>query len=292
VTALVAGAGYVGGALAEALARGGGDVLVLRRSAQPPPPGTRPFRADLAAPGALDALPPVAVAFYTAAADERSDAAYRRAYVDGLARLIERLARQPAPPRRLLFTSSTSVYAQREGEWVDEASPTEPREFPGRRLLEAEALLRAAPFPCTALRLGGIYGPGRTSLVARAARGERGGPAFTNRIHRDDAAAALAHLAALPDAAPCYVGVDCEPAPEAEVLAWLAQRLGAPAAAGAAPRPAAAGEAPPAPEGETPRPRPRGSKRCRNARLLASGYRFRYPTYREGYAALLAAKGA
>ena len=274
--ALVAGAGYVGAALAQGLVAAGHEVVVLRRSEAPPPPGARAFRADLTAPGALDALPAADLAFYTAAADERSDDAYRRAYVEGVARLIERLARQPAPPRRLLFTSSTAVYGQQDGEWVDESSATEPADFGGRRLLEGEALVRAAPFPGTVLRLGGIYGPGRSSLIERARTGTTGGPTFTNRIHRDDAAGALAHLARLPAAEPCYVGVDSEPATEADVLAWLARRLGAPA-------PSAA---PPAPR------RARGSKRCRNALLLASGYRFRYPSYREGYEALLDGRDA
>jgi nucleoside-diphosphate-sugar epimerase len=264
----------VGGALARDLVALGHEVVVLRRSDTPPPPGARAFRADLCVAGALDALPAADLVFYTAAADERSEAAYRRAYVDGVARLIERLARAPVPPRRLLFTSSTAVYGQQDGEWVDESSRTEPVDFGGRCLLAGEALVRAAPVPGVLLRLGGIYGPGRVSLIERARRGATGGAGYTNRIHRDDAAAALLHLALLPSAAPCYVGVDCEPAPEAEVLAWLARRLGA-----AAPRTAA---------GPEPAPRPRrGSKRCCNALLLASGFRFRYPTWREGYAALL-----
>jgi nucleoside-diphosphate-sugar epimerase len=273
--ALIAGAGYVGDALARALVARGDDVVVLRRSAAPPPPGARAFRADLAAPSTLDALPPAELVFYTAAADERSDAAYRIAYAEGVARLIERLARTAAPPRRLLFTSSTAVYGQHDGEWVDETSATEPADFAGRRLLEGEALVRGAPFPGSVLRLGGIYGPGRASLLERARSGARGGVAFTNRIHRDDAAGALLHLALLPAAEPCYVGVDCEPATEADVLAGLAERLGVAAAEAPA-------DAPSAPR------RARGSKRCRNARLLASGFRFRYPTWREGYAALLA----
>lgn len=276
--ALVAGAGYVGAELARRLVAAGHDVTVLRRSAAPPPAGARAFRADLSAPGALAALPPADVVFYTAGADERSDAAYERAYVTGLARLVERLARMPAPPRRLLFTSSTSVYAQQDGEWVDETSPTEPAGFAGRRLLEGEARALAAPFPASVLRLGGIYGPGRTTLVERVLRGDaRGSARFTNRIHRDDAAAALAHLAFAPDAAACHLGVDSEPALEAEVLAWLAARLGAPSCASA---PSADAR------------RASGNKRCSNARLLATGFRFRYPTYREGYEALLRRRDA
>ncbi len=281
--ALIAGAGYLGAALAARLVAAGHEVIALRRSATAARAGVHAFRADLGTPGALDALPELDWVFYTAAADERSDAAYERAYVTGVARVVEQLARRAHRARRLLFTSSTAVYAQQHGEWVDEASPCEPSGFAGRRLLEGEALLRAAPFPATVLRLGGLYGPGRASLIERARSGAArlaSGPGrYTNRIHRDDAAAALAHLAALPDAAACYVGVDCEPAREADVLGWLAQRLAAPAAREHAGAAAAAGCS-------------AGGKRCANARLLATGFRFRYPSYREGYEALLRVPGA
>lgn len=281
--ALIAGAGYVGSELARILVAAGDEVTVLRRSATPPPAGALAFRADLAEPGALAALAPADLVFYTAAADARDDAAYERAYVTGVARLVERLARWPHPPRRLLYVSSTAVYAQACGEWVDETSPAEPAGFAGRRLLEGEARALAAPFPASVLRLGGIYGPGRTSLIERTLRGDsRGASRFTNRIHRDDAAAALAHLAALPAPAACHLGVDCEPAPEAEVLGWLAARLGV--------RLATTDDTPASARAETRGAR--GNKRCSNARLLATGFRFRYPTYREGYAALLSDRGA
>jgi nucleoside-diphosphate-sugar epimerase len=178
--------------------------------------------------------------------------------------------------RRLLFASSTAVYAQSAGEWVDEASQTAPREFRGRILLEAEELVRTGPFPATVLRLGGIYGPSRTRLLdeLRTGRARFVPGRFTNRIHRDDAAGALEHLARLPAPEDVYLGVDCDPAEERTVYAWLAERLGAPS--------------PRAAEAE-PSGRRVGSKRCRNARLLAAGYRFRHPTFREGYAALLGA---
>jgi nucleoside-diphosphate-sugar epimerase len=274
--ALVAGAGYVGTALAERLLALGYEVTVLRRSDAPAPAGARRFRADLTAPGSLAALPEADVVFYLASADARSEAAYAAAYVSGVSRLALRLARQAAPPRRLLYVSSTAVYGQQGGEWVDEESATEPLDFTGRRLLEGEAAARGAPFPCTVLRLAGIYGPGRVSLLDRVRSGAaRSTPRFTNRIHRDDAAAALAHLASLEEAPPTVVGVDCAPAPAAEVLAWLAERLGVEG---------------PSPANSTERPasgRSMANKRCSNALLLAGGFRFRYPTYREGYQSLL-----
>ena len=59
------------------------------------------------------------------------------------------------------------MYSQNDGGWVDEDSPTEPDSFSGRRLLEAEQILAASPFGTVSLRLGGIYGPGRTGLIDR-----------------------------------------------------------------------------------------------------------------------------
>jgi nucleoside-diphosphate-sugar epimerase len=187
----------------------------------------------------------------------------------------------------VFFTSSTVVYAQSAGEWVDEASPTEPVHFAGTRMLEAERLLLRAPFPATVLRLGGIYGPGRIGLIERIRRGEvvcaPGPPVYTNRIHRDDCAGVLRHLMIVPGAERIYIGVDHEPAEECTVARWLAARLGAPAPRGVlgADRGVRRHRGP-------PRPRRRaGNKRCRNAKLLGTGYVFRYPTFREGYGALL-----
>ncbi len=272
---LVAGCGYVGTALGLALAADGHTVFGLRRRAAALPAPLVPVSADLTDAASLAGLPAdLDAVVYAAAAGGRSEAAYRVAYVDGLGNLLEALAAAARPPRRVLFTSSTSVYGQEDGSWVDEGSPTEPRGFTGRLVLEGEGCVAAGPIPGVVLRLGGIYGPGRTRLLESVRRGEaRATPGWTNRIHRDDAAGALRHLLGVADPAPLYVGVDCEPAERPAVLAWLAERLGV----AAPPRePASAGGG-----GRG------GSKRCRNARLLASGYAFRYPTFREGYAALL-----
>src|SRR5262249_40303706 len=214
--------------------------------------------------------------FYTASAGGTDDRSYRSAYVDGLRYLLAALHDHPIC--RMVFTSSTGVYAQSHGEWVDEGSPAEPEGFSGKRLLEGERLLRLARFPATVVRFAGIYGPGRARLVERVRRGEAsvpGRPVFADRIHRGDCAGVLRNLMTLEQAEPLYVAADEEPAATAVVLRWIAERLGVP---------------PPSvdPLEDGSRYGRTVNKRVRNARLLASGYRFRYPTFREGYGELIA----
>jgi nucleoside-diphosphate-sugar epimerase len=277
---LIAGCGYVGTALGLRLAAAGHVVWGIRRSAEGLPSGIRHVAADLTIPETLRELPPALdVVFYTAAPNGPDEAAYRAIYVDGLRYVLEALVRQHQSPQRVLLTSSTAVYAQLGGEWVDETSPTEPQHFTGRRVLEGERVLLDGPFPATVLRLGGIYGPGRTSLIERVRQGfatcRDGPPLYTNRIHRDDCAGALHHLMTLPQPDSRYIGVDHEPADYCDVLCWLATQLGAP---------------PPRVEASsgTDTRRHRTNKRCRHDKLIGSGYVFRFPTFREGYAALLA----
>jgi len=276
---LIAGCGYVGRALAAALVADGHAVWGLSRRPAILPDGVQPIAADLCAPETLTDLPPDldAVAFLAAPGGSDDDR-YRRTYVEGLANLLRAAGAAGRAPARAFFVSSTAVYAQDDGAWVDEDSATEPTHFSGRRLLEAEAVLRdGAPVTC-AIRLGGIYGPGRTRLIesVRAGRAvyRTAPPQYTNRIHRDDCAGVLRHLLAVPDPADVYLGVDCEPARDRDVQRLIAAELKAPTPRGAAADDPALRTA-------------RGNKRCRNDRLLASGYAFRYPTYREGDRAVI-----
>jgi nucleoside-diphosphate-sugar epimerase len=276
---LIAGCGYVGSALGRALASESHEVWGLSRNPGSLPEGIDRITADLAVAESLEGLPAALDAVvYMAAPGGGGDASYRTVYVDGLANLMAALARQGQSPSRVFLVSSTAVYAQHEGEWVDESSPTNPTHFSGRRLLEAEAVLRSAAFPGTVIRFGGIYGPGRTRLLENVRAGRavyrESPPQWTNRIHRDDCAGVVKHLLGLEDPADVYIGVDCEPARERDVQCWLADAL-------AAPPPRAA------PAGDPAIRAARGNKRCRNDRLLASGYTFRHPTYREGYRAVI-----
>jgi nucleoside-diphosphate-sugar epimerase len=275
---LIAGCGDVGSALGERLHADGHCVWGLRRNVETLPPSIQPFVADLAAPETLHAFPPALdFVFYTAASDAGSDEGYQRAYVDGPRNVLAALALQHQTIRRIFFTSSTGVYAQSAGEWVDELSPTEPAHFSGLRMLEGERLLLDSPFPATIVRLGGIYGPGRTRLIQQVRQGEAvcrdGPPMYTNRIHRADCAGALHHLMTLAQPETLYLGVDHDPAEQKTVYHWLAQQLKV-----ALPRTVPLGES-----------QNRGSnKRCRNTKLVNTGYVFRYPSFREGYAAVLA----
>lgn len=271
---LVAGAGYVGLALAKQLAAAGHAVWALKRSATAMPQGVELVLGNMLDPASLQNLPPNLDAMvYTAAADASSPEAYREAYVDGLGYLLAHLAKT-ALPKRVLFTSSTSVYAQDDGSWVDETSVTAPKDFRGQVLLQAEHLITELPTQAAVLRLGGIYGPGRTRLMQsvrnQTAELHGNGGGFTNRIHRDDCAGALAHLLEVPQLAPLYVGVDREPAQKNDVVCWLAKTLQVPV---------------PSLGNVTASL----GKRCNSLRLQQSGFVFRYPTYREGYGALIAA---
>jgi nucleoside-diphosphate-sugar epimerase len=262
---LIAGCGDVGNALGRRLLDDGVAVWGVRRRIDALGPGIEPWRIDLTDPSTYD-TPPAAfdTLFFTASADRRDETAYRAIYVDALRNLLAHLRGSGCPLERVFFTSSTAVYGQSEGEWVDETSPTEPSGFNGAILLEAEALVADIPETGINVRLSGIYGPGRLRLVRKVASGEaQATDGWTNRIHVEDCGGALHHLSKLANPAPLYLGTDDEPATTREVVTWMAEVLGKPVPA----------------TGETVRL----NKRCRNARLRETGYRFTYPSFREGY---------
>ncbi len=279
---LVAGVGAVGGRLAATLAGAGHEVWGVRRTPGRMPAGVHEIVADLCDPTSLERLPAdLDVVVGTIGADAFDEDAYRRAYVDGPRHLLAAVGAAVRPPRRVVWCSSTGVYGRSDGAWVDEDTPPEPSGWSGRLLLEGEAAVLAGPAPASIVRLAGLYGPGRELFVetlrAGAATCVEDPPQWVNLLHLDDAADALAHVAFLEPADDVYVAVDDEPVPRCEVLRWLAARLDCPG-----PRIVAADEA----------PARRGTKRCRNGRLRRSGWRPRYPSYREGFAALSGVSGS
>ena len=279
-TLMIAGCGDVGSRLARRLAAAGWKVYGLRRDVAQLPAEIRPVAGDLQQPACPQAWPQGELDYlvYCAAVSQHDEAGYRAAYVDGLRHVLAWLAEHGQRPRRLLFVSSSGVYMQQSGEWIDEDSPAEAESYSGKVMLEAERLALGSGLPATLVRLTGIYGPGRQWLLNQVRQGYRVAsepPLYANRIHAEDAAGLLAFLLqADAEGAPladCYLGVDDTPAPLHEVVGWLREQLGVTQWA------------------EENSVRRAGSKRCSNARARALGWAPQYPSYREGYAAVLAA---
>ncbi len=273
---LIAGCGFVGRALASRLIAAGDVVYALARNPNNLPAGAYPIRADLSEP-LIGSLPDKLDAVVFAAAPRRHETSdYERTYVLGAQRVATYAERCGA--RSLIFVSSTAVYRQCEGEWVDEASEAASEAPNGKAMLAAERFILDAPLAGTVLRCSGIYGPGRTRLIDQVRRGETTSnerDSYTNRIHRDDVAGTIQLLLTLPKAPSILIGSDHEPVLRSEVHHWLAVRMGL-AAATALPH-----------ANESATSHNCGGKRCSNQALLGLGYRFQYPTFRDGYSAML-----
>jgi len=262
---LLVGCGDLGAAVGLRLVDRGHDVLALRRNADRVPPPLRGRSVDLTreAPDLAGLRPRLVVVALTAR--PRTEAAYRATYVDGMARALDAL---DVAPERAVLVSSTAVHGSRDRPPLeDETTPAAPADGPGRMLLAAEEAFHGRLPHGTVLRLSGLYGGSSTRLLDTVREGRVDDPhRWTNRIHREDAAAAVGHLlgmATLPET--LYIGTDDKPAQLGDVAAFLAARLDAPAPPPADPA--------------------RGhGKRLSNARLRATGWTPRFPSYREGYA--------
>lgn len=273
---LVAGCGDLGQRVASRLLAHGDEVYGLRRHLPAQDDSAVHWLcADLTSAHGLRNLPTdITQLVYSPTPDSRDETAYRRLFVDGLRHVLASL--DQASLQRVLFVSSSAVYGDHGDDWVDEETQPSPLGFNGRVLLEAEAWLSRQPVHSIVLRLAGLYGPGRVHVIdllrAGNARVPRRVSHWANRIHVDDAAAAIVHLLGIPAPESLYLGVDDMPLPLNVLYDDLAARMQAPAAA------------------EGPAPAGVGSKRLSNARLRASGFRFQWPDSRAGYAALLGSR--
>jgi len=279
---LIAGCGDLGIRLAHRLLARGIDVWALRRT----PPDVKDtavtsatesrsihwIKGDLTRPDSLQDLPTgLTHVAYMPTPGARSAEAYQAVFHDGLVSLLGAL--DTSSLSKVLFVSSTAVYGEHHGDWIDESTPEAPSGFNGRILLNTERWLADQPLPSVSLRLSGLYGPGRLQLIERlrtgAARAPIEPPHWANRIHIDDAAAAADHLLTLPHTEQVYLGSDGNPLPLHMLYGYLADLVGAP------------------PPNEGPAPANVGSKKISNSTLLASGWAPQWPDARAGYAALL-----
>lgn len=269
---LIIGCGDIGQRLAQQLDPNRYQITGLRRHPPADLPSLRYLACNATQSGQLDAILgneefDLIVISMTPA--ERSDAGYETAYVQTCRNLVAGLKHHQRQPRLLIFVSSTAVYGQNDGSWVDELSPTEPEGFSGKRLLEAEQVMQQSGFANCIVRFSGIYGPGRNRLIEQVKqRRASASPHYTNRIHADDCAGVLVYLIELQHRqalADVYLATDSSPTPMIEVVSWIAEQLGAEDFLSLD----AVNE--------------RGNKRVSNERLLKSGYQLRYPDFRSGY---------
>jgi nucleoside-diphosphate-sugar epimerase len=279
---VIFGCGFVGVRAARLFAEAGWEVLGVTRSASSAEAlAGEPyhvFACDISDPAAMAAATGLhsADAVISAVSSGRGgEEAYRQVYLRGLEN-IHALLR----PGRVLFVSSTSVYAQNDGSWVTEESPAEPVSPTSRILRDAEELALGAGGRVA--RLAGIYGPGRSVLLRKFLDGtaviEGDGGRHINQIHADDAAAALFRLIDGELAPGIYNVADDQPVTQLACAEWIAAAL-------ARPLP---------PRGPVDLQRKRGvtNKRVSNRKLRSLGWSLRYPTFREALApggALLAA---
>ena len=268
--ALVAGCGYVGRELAHQLTNKSWSVDAIRRSKPVgSDEGFQTICQDLNQPFQLYSA--YNSVFYLVSADSYRSESYESAYHTGLKNLLAALSKWPKP-EQLIFVSSTSVYAQSDGAWVDEQSPVSQEGFGRQSLLAGEALALQSGIPSLVVRFSGIYGPERmrfrdSILAGTTALLERS--CFTNRIHRGDCVGSLIHLMNNGKSNEVYIASDSEPADYNDVVRWICKQAGVK-------NPDV--EASPSPSFH------RGNKRCSNRKLLSTGYRFLYPDFRSGYA--------
>ena len=229
---LIVGCGYLGRRVAQQwLAAGESVVGVVARdehAAELQRLGVRPLVADVTRPATLAQLPPAETVLYAVGYDPRGGRTRREVYLEGLRNTLAAL---PSTPERVIFISSTGVYGQNDGSWVDEDSPCRPRHEAGRALLAAERLLQRHPLGSRGivLRLTAIYGPGRLSRPSACLAGvKQFVPAdmVVNLIHVDDAAAVVIAAESRAPLPRTYFVADGQPVPVREYITYFYELLG------------------------------------------------------------------
>jgi nucleoside-diphosphate-sugar epimerase len=207
----------------------------------------------------------------------RTQADYVKVFEQGIRACLEHFNAAAKAPH-IIFVSSTSVYGQDDGEWVDEVSPTQPSSVTAQSLVAAEHALALSGLEHTVVRFSGIYGGGRTRMLEQVmdqAPLLAQEPRLSNRIHEADCVGflsfLLAQLAEQSSIEACYVASDSDPCDLNEVYQFIADRMSLTLSFAAANTVTRRG----------------GNKRCDNKLMKSSGYELQYPSYKDGYAEMI-----
>lgn len=273
---LIIGFGFLGQVLGDLLIEQGYEVYSIKRQTQNVSASYHPIALDVTKPFDKSInFPKFDYVIYMVSAGEYSPEAYQKAYVEGVKNTVDFLQSEQPQVKRLIYVSSTSVFEESLGNWVDEHSPISTSSFSAKALIEGEEMVSSASLPTTVLRLSGIYGPNRLSRfqsMIDAVQNEtpilQGEDSFTNRIHVEDAARAIQHVMQLPHSDELYIVSDTEPMKKNDIAMWLANDLNKPLCTDK--------------KGEA-RHQHGKSKRCSSQKLVNSGFQFKYPTLSEFY---------
>ena len=275
---LIIGCGAIGTQVAHVLSNKGHHVTGLKRNPPEKDDGKiNYFTADITSPTDLqDLTTDFDVLYFIVSPDGRNEESYHDIYETGLNNLLNKFSLAGSNPH-WIFVSSTSVYSQSQGEWVDEDSIAQPENATSQLIRQAEQKLMDLEPNNIVVRFSGIYGPGREYLLRMAMQVpaiQQNPPYYTNRIHQQDCIGVLAFLlerrlagVALEQ---CYLASDDDPAPIWNVMSWLAEHMNC--------------QPPAVKTGGTDYVM---NKRCKNQRLKALGYKFLYPGFKDGYLELI-----
>ena len=275
---LIIGCGSIGTQLAHNLAAKGHDVTGLKRNPPKLDIGEiNYFTADISLAYQLVELPlDFEFIYFIVSPDGRNKESYQAIYEIGLTNLIDRFAKEGAS-QNWIFVSSTSVYGQSEGEWVDEESIAQPDNITSQYIRQAEQQLMDLNPQNIVVRFSGIYGPGREYLLRMAKQQsviQKDPPYYTNRIHQQDCIGVLIFLLEQSLAGvtleQCYLASDDDPATMWDVMSWLTEHLSC--------KP---------PEVKVNDKAVGMNKRCNNQRLKTLGYHFQYSDFKVGYLELI-----
>jgi len=272
---LIAGCGYVGTRIAQHFLSKNqkvwGIIRTPERKSALEQIGIPPLVLDLTKPETFGGIPQVHFVVIAVSPDDRSEANYRKIYLEGTRNLLLHIKRNTSP-LLVVYLSSTGVYCDRAGEWVDEKTPPEPDTERGKILLEAENQVLNSNLPSVVLRLAGIYGPDR-NRIEKIKNGEwipqEDRNPYMNMIHVDDIVRAIPVLFKSAEPGNVYLGADDEPVTERELYFWLCEQLKI--------EPKIYNEA---------CEYPLAGKRCRNSKLKSLGASFQFPSFRDGYSTL------